>query len=317
MERKITLMVFLLASVLVLAGFAANEKAYAGLTQSPPFGDFTCWESVEPGFRVGTIILIQDQFGDPYEHGVWGQAEYCAATEKNGELSPYTFDGLNQHYQGWFYEGQVPPGPGTGILVNIQVPQFDDIQVTLGELDQILVPANKFLAQTGGPILSVDLEHHWNCYDITGQAGPPDSGLLQLKTEHGLIQEVAVGEPFLFCAPMLKDDQFGDKDLDEHMICYDIDTTDAYDATDLPIFLADQLTSFSPIPFQINFAIGNNGLEKLCVPAFKSFPAIGGISIPIDTSALLLAGAQSISMWMIPVVIAGIGIGVFVIKRRN
>jgi len=45
--------------------------------------------------------------------------------------------------------------------------------------------------------------------------------------------------------------------------------------------------------------------------------AVGGTYIPIDQSALLLAGAQSISMWMIPVVIAGIGIGVFVIKRRK
>jgi len=44
---------------------------------------------------------------------------------------------------------------------------------------------------------------------------------------------------------------------------------------------------------------------------------IGGIFVPIDQSALLLAGVQSVSMWMIPVVIAGIGIGVFVIKRRN
>jgi len=44
---------------------------------------------------------------------------------------------------------------------------------------------------------------------------------------------------------------------------------------------------------------------------------IGGEILPINTSALLLAGAQSISMWMIPVVIAGAGIGVFVIKRRR
>jgi len=44
---------------------------------------------------------------------------------------------------------------------------------------------------------------------------------------------------------------------------------------------------------------------------------IGGELLSLDNSALLLAGAQSISMWMIPVVITGIGIGVFVIKRRN
>ena len=45
--------------------------------------------------------------------------------------------------------------------------------------------------------------------------------------------------------------------------------------------------------------------------------AVGGTFIPIDQTALLLAGVSSISMWMIPVVIAGIGVGVFVIKRRN
>jgi len=48
------------------------------------------------------------------------------------------------------------------------------------------------------------------------------------------------------------------------------------------------------------------------------FPVtVGGSDVTINTSALLLAGVQSISMWMIPVVIAGIGIGVFVIKKRK
>jgi len=44
---------------------------------------------------------------------------------------------------------------------------------------------------------------------------------------------------------------------------------------------------------------------------------IGGTIVPIDTTILLLAGVQSISMWMIPVVAAGIVIGIFVIKRRK
>jgi len=50
---------------------------------------------------------------------------------------------------------------------------------------------------------------------------------------------------------------------------------------------------------------------------FPSSPTVGGSDVSINTSALLLAGVQSISMWMIPVVIAGAGIGLFVIKRRN
>jgi len=50
---------------------------------------------------------------------------------------------------------------------------------------------------------------------------------------------------------------------------------------------------------------------------FELVAPIGGTLVPIDTTALLLASVQSIWMWMIPVVAAGIVIGVFVIKRRK
>ena len=43
---------------------------------------------------------------------------------------------------------------------------------------------------------------------------------------------------------------------------------------------------------------------------------VGGELIPIETTSLLLAGAQSFS-WMIPVVVAGIGIGLFVVSRKS
>jgi len=65
----------------------------------------------------------------------------------------------------------------------------------------------------------------------------------------------------------------------------------------------------------LNGATGGTSLGGL---AFGSLcEQIGGTLIPIDTTILLLAGVQSISMWMIPVVAAGIVIGVFVIKRRK
>ncbi|MFB5631445.1 MAG: hypothetical protein ACE5RN_07640 [Nitrosopumilaceae archaeon] len=41
---------------------------------------------------------------------------------------------------------------------------------------------------------------------------------------------------------------------------------------------------------------------------------VGGESIPIETTSLILAGAQSFS-WMIPVVLSGIGIGLFVFRK--
>ena len=63
--------------------------------------------------------------------------------------------------------------------------------------------------------------------------------------------------------------------------------------------------------FFLNFYVDNVSLiTDISAP-------IGGTLVPIDTTALLLASVQSISMWMIPVVAAGIVIGVFVIKRRK
>jgi len=44
--------------------------------------------------------------------------------------------------------------------------------------------------------------------------------------------------------------------------------------------------------------------------------AIGGELLPIDTTALLLASAQSFS-WMIPVLLSGIGIGLFVFRKSE
>jgi len=122
------------------------------------------------------------------------------------------------------------------------------------------------------------------------------------------------------CAPMIKDGTITgffepDNGLDgEHMVCYNVSAIDRefiQDQEPLPIALLDQVTFNQQIPFQ------TNDVDKFCVPALKSFPVIGGFNVPIDTSSLLLAGVQSISMWMIPVVIAGIGIGIFVIKRRK
>jgi len=324
---RITLIVFTMASILVLAAFSTilNEKAYGG-AQLPPFGDFVCWISVFPGTTALVPLGIEDQFG-PIEHDLWEQIEYCTSADKNGVMGPFTQIGIPQHYQGWHYKDPVPTGAGTGTTIILNVPQFDNqqFQTTLGELDQILVPAVKFTQS--GTFPSFDFEQHWNCYDITGPA--PDFPPVFLQTQHGDIFEVTVEEAFLFCAPIIKTDpfqvQFGsNEDIPEfHMVCYDIVAgDDQTNLADLPFALFDQLTDFESgeqFPFEVDIASQEFllGLEKLCVPATKTFPTVGGSMIPIDSIALLLAGVQSISMWMIPVVIAGVGISIFVAIRRK
>ena len=44
--------------------------------------------------------------------------------------------------------------------------------------------------------------------------------------------------------------------------------------------------------------------------------ANGGEFLPIDATSLLLANAQTFS-WMIPVILSGIGIGLFVVSRKS
>ncbi len=54
--------------------------------------------------------------------------------------------------------------------------------------------------------------------------------------------------------------------------------------------------------------------------AFKLEPeeiVVGGEFSPIDSTALVLAGLQTSAIWMIPVVLSGIGIGLFVVSRKS
>ena len=63
-------------------------------------------------------------------------------------------------------------------------------------------------------------------------------------------------------------------------------------------------------------------LEELCLenPQAVECPLrdgpVGGNILPIETTSLLLANAQSFS-WMIPVILSGIGIGLFVVSRKS
>jgi len=75
--------------------------------------------------------------------------------------------------------------------------------------------------------------------------------------------------------------------------------------------------TWNDLPDRVN--VGIMELDDTCDVILGGAP-IGGHLISIDTTdttALLLAGAQSISMWMIPVVIAGIGIGLAVFTLRK
>jgi len=114
------------------------------------------------------------------------------------------------------------------------------------------------------------------------------------------------------CNPVIKTPpggpEFGNLKV-EHLKCYDLQPE-------------------SPIPLnfggptfidQFIFFITNNLItQEVCLAADKALlpgVPIGGTLIPIDTTLLLLVGAQSIAAWMIPVIIAGIGIAIVIARK--
>jgi len=50
-----------------------------------------------------------------------------------------------------------------------------------------------------------------------------------------------------------------------------------------------------------------------CIRSCRS--AVGGEIIPLDTTALLLAGAQMNAAWMIPVIVSGIGFAIVIARK--
>ncbi len=81
----------------------------------------------------------------------------------------------------------------------------------------------------------------------------------------------------------------------------------------------------TPGIYEVEMAMSSTGaasgqfrasFDDIIIQREVSEQVIGGELIPIQTTSLILAGAQSFS-WMIPVVLSGIGIGLFVVSRKS
>ena len=76
--------------------------------------------------------------------------------------------------------------------------------------------------------------------------------------------------------------------------------------------------TINPVNGNVNFV--GSGLSGISDIAF--FPApkdqqVAGELLPLDTSALMIAGLTSMSVWMIPTVLGLAGVGVYLVKFRK
>jgi len=54
-----------------------------------------------------------------------------------------------------------------------------------------------------------------------------------------------------------------------------------------------------------------NGFGDVCEPP----TVVGGHMIPLDTTALMLAGTQNTAVWLIPVLVSAIGFGIVILRK--
>jgi len=65
-----------------------------------------------------------------------------------------------------------------------------------------------------------------------------------------------------------------------------------------------------------NRVVVGSGLREVADLDFLPCPVVGGEFLPIDSTALMLAGLQSSAIWMLPVLAGAAGVGAFYIKTR-
>jgi hypothetical protein len=387
MERKITLMVFVLSSVLILAGFSTTEEAYAQVSDFY-WSETTIWTAPGTGGQVytadaatntvtqltaGGFARIDDVEIDRTNNklywnnwasgsGASGPAEGIYRSNLDGtvqtqvtgvaqssssatgaaglhgisldpstqtiyftrgvsyadgnggpEVSKVNYDGtgytkLNGINDGWFLDGIThsssnvvywgSPGvsntatggainsvnsDGTGITYNL-VPHTNGLGRSLA------IDENKGLIffskqDTSGP---------------AGGSGPSALGQIWVYDINTSIANLLLDDPTT---------GIPDVELDtNNMIIYWTD----FARGEIRSASYDAAGNLGPIGTVISGLTNPYGLAL----EFDD-QAVGGTDIPINTSALLLAGATSVSMWMIPVVVAGAGIGAFVVIRRR
>jgi len=96
-------------------------------------------------------------------------------------------------------------------------------------------------------------------------------------------------------------------------VSQDIGRGIAVDSSGSAYVTGNTVSSDFPTANPIDGALAGGG--DAFVTKIGELQIIGGTIIPIDTTSLLLVGAQSTASWMIPVIIAGVGIAIVITRK--
>jgi len=338
-------------SIILFSGITSVALAQVG-GPSTILGDFKCYlpdpDDIGPPIDPVANLGLEDQFRDLKDVDVFDRELFCGHVIKN--IDGIIPDFPDQHY--WTYDIVVNDILTQECFEVIVEDQFmTSTHIICGSPDELWVPAEKTNFNSEEPTFPIRKDTHYLCYEIDGDIADEVALLFDQFTDMNSVpsgpgfEEVTVLEPTHLCNPVIKTVNsiggipdssavFGEIN-EEHLKCYDIVNDMAepgaqHDSiADIDISLVDQFSppDEDPSPAFEDF-ITSDTFEKLCVVATKTIPnggdddddmiPVGGEFLPIDSTALVLAGLQTSAIWMLPVLAgaAGAGFAAFKIRKR-
>jgi len=317
----------ILSGILVLTGFSmilTEASAQGGM----PIGDFYCWTISEPVFQTQTPILFLDQFKHEYSFTMFDPHEYCESGEKTvtgGDTFPNEYLPLGQHYTTYLVDDDFNPP----VTFNVGIHNFMSYRlydVRVGPVQEVWIPNDKIKTPpttTNNNIYpSTDHDLHYICYPITSTHDP----LLEqitIDTVNFDQTVVTLNKPILFCNPAKKTlsdgtmFNVGFEMIEQHLTCFDFLSIQE-SSSDIGTLdkLLDQIIAAANPPFPLNeLDITVLTDDKACFESTKMGLTLGGTFVPMNNVSLMLAGAQMFGAWILPAIVASIGIAI-VISRK-
>ena len=321
---KVIQILFIAFFTIGLISFTPNEafgQAFDEILFDNHFGHFVCYthtNQTSPDFPV----ILEDQF-EEQPTIVRNVTQICAQlffkTAPFPAIEP-TINFTDQHYIVYNITETELLAPIATVNITDQfihaLTSGGNVTVDVFEARELWVPANKTHFGFTDEI-DPQNEIHWKCYRLEQPNDIPTP-----------IDDIFTGDQFsssephtvffagYLCNPVEKsldsgETFIGDFDIDDHLICYSMNST-------LFLFSGPDLS------FQDQFINITGPLidsVRLCNTAAKavliSGPGpIGAKSLPINPVSLLVAGAYTSSVWILPIVAATV-VGVLVFKKRK
>jgi len=296
-----------------------------------PIGDFYCWTISEPVFQTQTPVLFLDQFEHEYSFTMFDPHEYCEYGDKTVTSTGTTFfnpdyQELGQHYTTYLVDDDFnPPATFDVGIHNFMSYRLYDVRV--GPVQEVWIPNDKIKTPpttTNNNIYpSTDHDLHYICYPITSKHDPLNEEI-RLDTVNFEETVVTLTDPILFCNPAkktLSDDtmfNLGFDDNEQHLTCFDFEKPVTTPSSDIGTLdkLLDQIIAAANPPFPLNeLDITVLTDNKACFESTKMGLTLGGTFVPMNNVSLMLAGAQMFGAWILPAIVASIGIAI-VISRK-